>query len=239
MVLLLTANNINHLVKIPVIVSAYGSSYVLRYINGSSVLAEQNLELVSAFLAFSYSFRNIYANRTVFCLKEQPLFKTFGNNFFSEQIGVAFIIELVKRYAGTVVSSPDSVKSPAVHCFPKLVNFGVTGFPFYEHFFRLFGSFGMSGFGLIFFAFQILVKFHIALTYKMVAFHSEFFRRIAVCFVEKLIGKHRLADMNTAVVYYVYLEHIGTGGFKNARNGFTERVVAQMTEMKRLVCIWA
>ena len=89
----------------------------------------------------------------------------------------------------------------------------------------------MGGFRFFLFAFQVSFKFNIALTYEVVAFHSQFFRSVAIFFVEKLVGKHGLADMDSPVVYYVYLVNLRSCLFEDPAYGFTQGIVSHVSQV--------
>ncbi len=140
---LLACNNVDHLVKVPVVVAGDCGSNVLCNVDGSSVLAEQYLGVVLAVLALTGYVCYVHAHGAVFCLKEDAFFQAPHYFFLALKVGVAFKVELFKANAGSVVGLLNAGKGPAVHLLPKVADFLVSVFPFDEHVFCLLQGFGV------------------------------------------------------------------------------------------------
>ena len=237
-IILFTCNNVNQLIESPVIVAADSSSNILGNINRSSIFTKKNLFLIISVFTFTNNVCNINTHRTVFCLKENALFKALHNFVFSLKVSFAFKIVFIKADSGTLVSFLYTVEGPAVHLFPESMNFWVTCFPLNQHIFRHLICFRMCSFWFVFFALEIFIKFNVALTYKVVALHAKAFRSIALCFVEELISKHRFTDVNTTVIDEVYLVNICTCSLENAAYRLTKSIVTHVSKMQRFICIW-
>ena len=55
---------------------------------------------------------------------------------------------------------------------------------------------------------------------------------------EDLPSIHRFADVDTTVVHKIHLHHIVTANLKKLSNRPSEKIVADVTEVKRFIGIW-
>ena len=191
--------------------------------------------MVLAVLALANGLRNVHAHGAVLGLEEHALLKPLQNLVLALQVGLALEIELVERNARPVVCDLHAVERPLVHHLPKLSRLLVAGLPLSEHLLRHLLGFRVGGLGLSLLALQIFVEFDVALADEVVALHAKAFRGVAVLLVEELVGEHGLADVDSAVVDEVHLEDFSSGLLEDSRHGFAEGVVAQVSEMERLV----
>ncbi len=79
----------------------------------------------------------------------------------------------------------------------------------------------------------VLVESHIVVADEVVALLARSLRSLAVAPLEP--SEHRLADVDTTVVYDIGLDHLVAVGLHNLCQRPTEQVVAHMTEVERLV----
>ena len=89
------------------------------------------------------------------------VFEPFEHYFAALQIGVAFVVYLVKADAQIFVGLVKAGVNPGVHLFPQRAYFGIALFPFDEHLVSLYnercltlsalaGRFGIHAFGFEF-----------------------------------------------------------------------------------------
>ena len=81
----------------------------------------------------------------------------------------------------------------------------------------------------------MLVEFHIIVSHKMVSLFAGTGRRFSVSVLEP--SEHGLADVNSAVVHNVCLDDFRTVGLGYLRYGPAQQIIADVSEMQRLVCV--
>ena len=87
--------------------------------------------------------------------------------------------------------------------------------------------------------FRVFVKFNVALTDKMVAFHAHGFWGFAFWFMEEFVSQHGFADVDSAVVDDVDFENICACFFQDAADAFSQGIVAHVAKVEWFVCVWA
>ena len=183
-------------------------------------------------------------HRAVFFLVEEPFLKSFHNLFFSFKISVRFIVDLIEAHSHLAVSLVKPGIYPIVHHCPQGTHFRIARFPFHQHFPGLIhqrrGSFRLlfrhtflhQGSNL---RFVMFIKSHVVITYQMVSLFAGTFGSFTIPI--KFPSKHRLTNMDTAVVYNISLHKLITISHDDISQCIAQQVIAHMSQVKRLVRI--
>ena len=211
-VVLLVADNVNHLVNGEVLESELCGADVLGHVNRSAVAAQKQ------FLVQSFG-SEVCPYRAVFTTIEKSFFKSFFHLFPAFEIGFAFVVDFVKSNAQGLVCFIETGINPVVHALPEAAHFGVVLLPFYQHVMCFLdeGSLLLGGFFVHAFFHQflyllavVLVKGHIIVSNQVVALLAAAFGCFAVAVV--LPCQHALADVDSAVVNDVGLDNLVSVG---------------------------
>ncbi len=207
MVLLLVADHIDHLVYRVILETQFGSTYILRHIDGGTVGTQQQLLVESVF-------RQIRPDRTVFAAVESAGSESLLYLGFALQIGVGLVVDLIKRDTQAAVGLVKTGIDPLVHLRPQRAYFGIVRFPFTEHLLRLqhqrclaFGGLfvlaGCHEFGYL--RLVLLIETYVVVSDEVIPFLTGTLRRLTVAELQPC--EHGFADMNTAVVDDIRLHH--------------------------------
>ncbi len=239
MIVLFVADHVNHTVNREIAVAQLGRAYVLGHIHARAVGAEQQLVVKTVG-------SEVGPYRTVLLAVHYTLFKASEHQVLAFKISVRLVIYLVEVHAHASVSLVEAGIHPLVHHLPQRPHLLVALFPAAEHLagllhqrtqllgFLLFNLLLLhDGFHLIL---EMLVESHIEIAYEVVALLPGRFRSSA--FAPLFPGKHRLAYVYAAVVDDICLDHPVAVGLKNLRHGISEKIVAHMAKMERLVGVW-
>ena len=235
MVVLLVAHDVNHLVDGIVLETHLRRADVLRHIDAGAVAAQQEF-LVETLVG------KIGPDRTVVFAEEKAFFEPFLDLFLACEIGFRLVVNLVERHAECLVGLVETGIHPVVHHLPQIAHLGVVLLPFHEHFagflderrfeFRLF-LVHSAGHELLDFLAIVLVEEHIVVADEVVSFLAARLGRFAVA--PFLPRKHRLADVDAAVVDDVRFYYFPAVGLHNFRQRPTEQVVSNVAEVQRFV----
>ena len=254
MVVLFIAHHIYHLIDGIILITQFGSAYILSHIHRSAVAAEQQL-MVEAVGC------EVGPHRVILAAIHNAFFESFEHFFLAFEISVAFVVNLIEIHAHALVGGIKSGIHPFVHHSPHAAHFFVAGFPLLEHLAgflhqRRFGFGGcLAGFhslvevferycenlGVIFhyrfhFGLIVLVEEHIEVAYQVVALLTCLLGCDAVA--PLLPCEHRLADVYTAVVHYIGLHHLIAVGFHYLREAVAEEIVANVAQVEGLIGVW-
>ena len=153
-----------------------------------------------------------------------------------------FVIDLVEIDAQCLIRHVEAFIDPPVHGFPQRIYFRIFGLPAAQPLLRLSHDRSVflglllalpGGDELLDLGFVVLVEFDVIFTDQVVAFHPRRGGRFAAAV--EFPGQHRLADVNTAVVHEVYLDDLVAVGFQDLRDGVSQQVVADVSQVKGLV----
>ena len=112
-VLLLVADRVDLSVQIWKIFEAQdGRADVLRHVHGGAIAAQQQLFVKSVF-------GKVHPNGAIVLLEKEALGESSFNMLLAEEIGVGFVVELVKRHPHVGVGGIEPIVNPAIHGFPK------------------------------------------------------------------------------------------------------------------------
>ena len=216
MIILLISHYIYHLIDRIVLKTKFGSTDILSHIHRSSVSTEQQLVI--------QSFRSkVGPYRIVFFAIEEALFKTFHHFILSFQIGIRFVVNLIKTNPHHLIGLIKTGIHPIIHLFPKRTDFGIVSFPLTQHFAGFlhqrwlslsfcFSFFLVHPFCLIlshqlfYFRFVMLVKSHIIIANQVVAFLAWRFGSFAITIFQP--SQHRLADMDSTIVHNIGFHYL-------------------------------
>ena len=243
MIVLLVANDVYHLVDGEVVEAHFGCSDVLSHVYAGAVRAQQQL-LVESFAC------EVGPNRVVVLAEEESLGKSFLHLLLTDEIGVRLVVYLVKAYAEGLVGLVESGIYPVVHLLPQCANLRIVLLPLNKHlvsllderrFFLslLLGSFLVHAFSHVLslqslhFLAIVLVEGYVVVADKVVALLARSLRCLAVAVLQPC--EHRLADVYTTVVYDVGLHHLVAVSLHNLCQRPSEQVVANVSEVERLV----
>ena len=236
-VVLLITHNIYHLVYRVVAETQLCSTDILCHVYRCAVAAQQQFFVKSVV-------REVGPNRIIVATVENPLFKPAQNGLFSNKIGVAFVIYLVKIHAEAFVCLVKTLVNPMVHLLPKCAYLLVAGLPLHKHVACL-GHKRRCRFGLLFahallhqlvkLRFIVLVKGYIVVAYEVVAFLAAAFGGLAIA--PFLPSKHGFANMYATVVHNVGLYNPVAVCCNYVRQCIAKQVVAYVTQVKGLVCV--
>ena len=234
-VVLLITHDINHAVDGIVLVTQLGGTDVLGHIDRRAVAAQQQLVVQAVGSEVS-------PHAIVFLAVEDALLEALEHGVASHQIGVALVVDFVEGNTHALVGLVKAGIYPVVHLLPQGANLGVTSLPATQHVVclldegcLLLGLFRTHtlldeflDFGLI-----VLVKCHIEVANQVVALLAGRFGCCAIAPLEP--SKHRLADVDTAVVDDIGLDHLVTVGLHNLGEAVAQQVVAYVAQVQRLV----
>ena len=151
--------------------------------------------------------------------------QAFLDNRAAEFVGGGFVVDPTERDTELDTGLVEAFHDPFIHRAPQFEHFFVTRFPGLKH--------GMS----LIFERGILVdhlgELHIVFTHEMIAFGASAFGSGAVG--PLLPRQHGFADVVPAVVYEISFDDRVAGGRQNPRYRVTEKHVAEMPQMERLI----
>ncbi len=122
MIVLLVADDIDHLVDGIIAEAEFGCADVLGHVDRRSVAAEQQL-VVEAVAG------EVGPDGTVVLAVEHTFFKPFEHLLLAFEVGVGLVIYLVEVDAHARIGLIESVIDPGVHGLPKLAHLGIFLFP--------------------------------------------------------------------------------------------------------------
>ena len=234
-VVLLVAYDINHLVDGIVDVAELGGADILSHIHRSAVGAEQEFVVETGI-------GKICPHRAILLAIHDAFFESFEHFFLPFEIGVALVVDFVEIDTEAAVGFVKAGIHPVVHHLPHAAHLLVAVFPLLEHSASLVHE-RRSLFGILFahalrhkvgnFGFEVLVKFHIEIADEVVALLARFLGGDSVA--PLLPSEHRLADVDTTVVYDVGFHHLVAVCLENFGEAETEEVVAHVPQVERLV----
>ena len=236
-VLLFVTHHVDHLINRIILKTQFGRSDILRHIDRSTIGAKEELLIQSVF-------GKISPNRPIFATIErttyQPLFY-FG---FALEIGVRFVIYLIKRNAHALIGLIKTGVYPAIHLRPKSAHFGIVRFPFTKHFLRFEHERRFAFRGLLIFAcghefgylrFVFFIETNVVIADEVIAFLTGRFGRLAIPIFEPC--EHGFADMNASIVDDIGLHNLPSIRLLDTRDGIAEEVITYVTKVQRLIRI--
>ena len=218
MVVLLVADDIDVGVKGILGEAALSRAEVLGDIDGGAVAAQDELAVETVG-------REVAPDTAVGFLLEDTHLEALLDKFLAEEVGIVLVIGPVEGDAKGLVRLGESFEDPAVHHAPEFAYVGIAFLPLDEHLVHVLVHLRM-------FLLQLGVSY-IAVADEMVALDAGALRGLAV--EELFPGVHRLADVDAAVVDERGLDDLVAAGLEQARDAVTEKVVADVAEMERLV----
>ena len=235
MIVLLITHDINHAVDGIILVAQLGGTDVLGHVDRGAVAAQQQFVVQAVG-------RQVSPHALVLLAVEQAIFQTLEHGVAAHQIGVALVVDLVERDTHAAVGLVKAGIHPVVHLLPQGAHLGVAGLPAAQHVVCLLDKRGLLlgllgthalldqflDFGLI-----VLVKGYIEVANQVVALLAGGLGRCAVAPLEP--GEHRLADVDTAVVDDVGLDHLVAVGLHDFGQAVAQQVVAHVSQVQRLV----
>ena len=247
MVVLFVSHHVDHLVDGEVLEAQLGCADVLGHIHAGTVGAQQEL-LVESLLG------EVGPHRTVGTAVEEAFLESLLHLLLTFEVGLAFVVYLVKRHAQCLVGLVEALIHPLVHLLPKCAHLGIALLPLHQHL-VCFADEGCLLLGLFLglllchtlghvlrleflhlFA-VMLVECHVVVTDEMVALLAARLGRLAVSPAQP--GQHALADVYASVVHDIGLHHLVTVGLHDVCQGPTQKVVPHVAQMKGLVGIGA
>ena len=236
-VVLLVADDVDHVVELVVLETAERGAEVLRHIYGGAVAAQQQ------FLVEPVG-REVDPHRIVVATVEDAFLEPLLDERLAQQISLRLVVDLVEIDAQRLVSDVETLVDPTVHGLPQRIDFGVLGLPLAQHLLR-FEHDRRLLLGFVFrqtlrhklldLSLVVLVELDVIFTDEVVALHARRRGRLAVAV--ELPGQHRLADMDAAVVDQIGLDDLMTVGGENLRDGISQEVIADMPQVQGLVGI--
>ena len=238
MVVLLVTYDIDNAVQRILLETLQRRSEVLRHIYRCTIATKQQLLVES--IAFEV---NPY--RAVLFAEEYALRQALLDKSLAENIGLRLVVNLIEINAESLVGYIETIIYPTVHLLPKRTHFGIFCLPLAQHLLRfeeyrslllcllLAHSACNEFFNL---CLVVLVELHIVVAYEVVALLAGRFRCSTIAIAQP--RNHRLADMNTSVIYKVCLDDIVSVSRQNLCHRVTQKVVADMSEVEWLVGVW-
>ena len=207
---------INHLINRVIGKTKFSRTDILSHVDRSTVTTEKEL-MIQSFGS------QVGPYGTVFFLVEETFFQTFHYLFFSFEVSIGFIIDLVKANPHLLVGFVESCIYPVVHHFPQSAYFRITGFPLHQHFagflhqwrfsfslcFRFIATHSLRckfSHQLLYFRFIMLIERYIIITYQVVTLLTRSFRSFTVSVF--LPCQHGLTDVDTTVVYNICFDYL-------------------------------
>ena len=235
MVVLLVSYDIDMLVKAVLCKTLLCCSEVLGHVYRSSVATQKKLPVEAVC-------RKVTPYGAVLLGLEDACFKSLLHESLSEEIGLGFIVCPVEADSEVSVSLVEAFVNPAVHGLPEFHNLSIAVLPLEKHLLGclegrsvllslLLGHAGSDK--LIDFLLVEVVEGYVVVTHKVVTLLAARCRSLAV--TEDLPCIHGLADMDTTVVHEVDLHYIMAAYLKELCNRPSEEVVADVSEVERLV----
>ena len=235
-VVLLVANDINHVVEPILLEAAECRTQVLSHIYRCAVATQQQL-LVEAVG------RKVNPHRVILLAEEYTLAQPLLNEALAQKVGLRLVIYLVEIDAHSLVRDIEALIYPAIHALPQLIYLRILGLPPSQHLLRsehdgcltlgLLLAHTLFGHELLNLAFVVLVELDIVLTHQVVALHARRLGGLATAI--ELPCEHRLADVDAAVVHQVYLDDVVAIGLQDGGHRVAEEVVADVSQVQRLV----
>ena len=178
-IVLLVANDVNHLVDGIVSEAHLCSTDVLCHVNAGAVGTEEQL-LVESLVG------KVSPYRVVRLAEEESLGESFLHLLLSYEVSVRLIVDLVEAYAECLVCLVETSVHPVVHLLPESANLRIVVLPLNEHFVSLLDERSLSlcllsgslfvhalshilGLKLCHFLTVVLVESHIVVADKVVA----------------------------------------------------------------------
>ena len=217
----------------------------MRHIHAGAIRTQEQF-FVKAFR------REVSPHAAIRTAIEKSFLQSLNHFLLSFEIGVAFVINFVEAHAQRLVCGIKAFVHPFVHLAPEISHFGVVVFPLHEHFASLahqgsltlgtlFGFLCRHSFlhelccQVLYLRTVMLVEFHVIVSHKMVSLFAGTGRRLSVSVLEP--SEHGLADVNSAVVHNVCLNDFSAIGLGYLRNSPAQQIVANVSEVQRLVCV--
>ena len=235
-IVLLIAHHIYHLVDGIVLIAQLSGANVLSHVDAGTVATQQQL-VVQAIGS------EVGPHAVVVLAVEHALGEAFLHLFFSFEIGLALVVNLVEVHAHALVGLVETGINPAVHLLPQRAHLGVVVLPLLEHLASLmhesrlllgllFAN-ALSGSNLLNLGLVVLVEEHIEVANQVVALLASALGSGAIAPLEP--REHRLADVDATVVDDIGLHHLVATGFHNLCQTESQQVVAHMAQVERLV----
>ena len=235
MVVLLVTDDIDMGVKTVLGEAAFRRAEVLGDVDRSSVGTEDELAVEAVC-------SQVAPYGAVRVTDKRSILQSFLYKLLTQQVSVMLVIDLVERDTQSLVGLVEPVEYPAVHHGPKVADFLVAFLPLDQHFMHGLHAGGFFLGGLLIhscgnkflhLAGKDVVELDIAVSDEVVTLLTGTLRsgagkRLLPCI-------HGFADMHAAVVDKRHLDDVVAAGLEQAGNGIAEEIVADVTEMERLV----
>ena len=227
-VVLLIAHHVDHLVDGIVLIAEFCSTDILSHIHRSAIAAEQKLMVESVT-------GEVGPHRAIFAAIHDALIESFEHLLLTFKISVALVVYLIEINAKTLVGLIKSGINPLIHHAPHTADTLITCFPLLEHLASLLHkrrsllrlliahTLLLEGLQL---RLIVLVEEHIKVADEVVALLSGSFRRNTIA--PLLPSKHRLTDVNTAVIHNICFHHLIAISLHDERKTVTKQIVANM-----------
>ena len=125
MVILFISNNIYHPLCAKFFISFLCSAKILCHIHRCAVTAQQEFVIQPCI-------REINPHRTIILLIEDTALQTILNQVLAQQVGFAFVIQLVETYAKALICILKAGIHPSVHFLPQGDGVRIMSFPFQQ-----------------------------------------------------------------------------------------------------------
>ena len=207
-VFLFVAHRIDLTVQVVEVLEAQkGRPDVLGHVDGRAILAQEQF-LIEPIAC------QVHPDRSVLALVEHATCHPFQHPVLADEVGVAFVVELVELDAHGGIGDIETTIDPSVHGLPQVDRVSVALFPQTQCILRLEQD-GRLFFGVLLrhaavhelldLCFEGLVEGHVILAHQFVSLQSARFRGFASA--KFAPGDHGFADVDAAVIDDLHLGH--------------------------------
>ena len=235
MVILLVTHHVYLLIHVKLVEPIVCRTNILRHVNGSPVIPQQQLVIQPITGKISPHASGIFPVK-------HAVSQTFQHEVTSFLVSLWLEIYFVKRDTHHFIGLVKTFQYPIVHGPPQGNHLLIPGLPLTQHLlslqqyrglllrllFRLALLYQFLDLRLI-----LLVKTHVIIPHEMISLSSRTLRSSTV---GKLLPRnHTLADMNTPIVHQVHHNHVMPVCLLNLGNRPSQKIIPDMSQMQRFI----